>query len=76
MRTIEVILILVGILLIAFTVTMIITFWRMGTVPDTLITCFYGALAGECGVMGWIKTAKVRHQERNWIKEDQDEHKK
>lgn len=76
MRTMDVILIIVGILLIAFTVTMIITFWRMGTVPDTLITCFYGALAGECGVMGWIKTAKVRHQERNWIKEDQDEHKK
>ena len=76
MRTMDVILIIVGILLIAFTVTMIITFWRMGTVPDTLITCFYGALAGECGVMGWIKTAKVRHQERSWIKEDQDEHKK
>ena len=76
MRTMDFILIIVGILLIAFTVTMIITFWRMGTVPDTLITCFYGALAGECGVMGWIKTAKVRHQERNWIKEDQDEHKK
>ena len=70
MKTMDLILIIVGVLLIAFTVTMIVTFWRMGTVPDTLITCFYGALAGECGVMGWIKTAKVRHEDRKWYKED------
>ena len=39
-------------------------------VPDTLITCFYSAMAGECGVMGWIKTAKVRNQDRKWTEED------
>lgn len=73
MKTMDLILIIVGIMLIAFTVTMIVTFWRMGMVPDTLITCFYGALAGECGIMGWIKTAKVRHEDRKWFKEDQNE---
>ena len=70
MKTMDLILIILGVLLIAFTVTMIITFWRIGAVPDTLITCFYGSLAGECGIMGWIKTAKVRHQDRQWYKED------
>ena len=72
MKTMDLILIIVGTLLIAFTVTMIVIFWRMGTVPDTLITCFFGAIAGECGIMGWIKTAKVRHEDRKWYKEDQD----
>lgn len=70
MKTMDFILVIVGVLLIAFTVTMIITFWRFAMVPDTLITCFFGALAGECGIMGWIKTSKVRHQERKWQKED------
>ena len=76
MKTMDFILVIVGVLLIAFTVTMIVIFWRMGTVPDTLITCFYGAIAGECGIMGWIKTAKVRHQEHQWMRGDEDGDKK
>lgn len=75
MRTMDIILLVVGVLLIAFVVAMIVTFWRFGTVPDTLITCFFGAVASECGIMGWIKTAKVRHQEHEWEKENKQEDK-
>jgi hypothetical protein len=70
MKTMDIILIIVAVLVIAFTVTMILLFLRYAMVPDTLITCFYAAMAGECGIMGWIKTAKVRNQERKWMEED------
>lgn len=70
MKTMDIILVIVAVLVIAFTVTMIWVFLRYATVPDTLITCFYAAVAGECGIMGWIKTAKVRYQERKWMEED------
>lgn len=66
MKTMDLILIIVGVLLIAFTVVMIITFWRYAMIPDTLVTCFFGTIAGECGIMGWIKTAKVRHEDQAW----------
>lgn len=75
MKTMDIILVIVAVLVIAFTVTMILVFLRYAMVPDTLITCFYAAVAGECGIMGWIKTAKVRYQERQWMKEDLNESK-
>ena len=61
MKTMDVILVLIGVFLLIFTVTMIVVFVFCGTVPDTLITCVFAALGGECGVMGWIKTAKEKH---------------
>ena len=66
----NVILIIVGISLLVFTVTMIHLFETYGSVPDTLITCVFGALAGECGIMGWIKTSKERRRDRKWELED------
>lgn len=70
MRTSNKILIFVSILLVVFTLTMIVLFVRYGSIPDTLCTCVFGALAGECGILGWIKTSKVRHLERRWEQED------
>lgn len=69
-RTMDLILIIVGLLLISFTVSMILIFRKYGSVPDTLITCVFAALAGECGVMGIIKTTKIRYEDREWYKED------
>ena len=69
-RTMDFILIIVGILLVSFTIAMIILFQKYGSVPDTLITCVFAALAGECGVMGIIKTTKIRYEDREWYKED------
>lgn len=68
----DVILIIVGIVLIAFTVTMIIVYVHTGGIPDTLCTCVFAALGGECGVMGWIKTTKDRHRERKYELEDRE----
>ena len=69
----NVILIIVGVCLFFFTVVMIHTFREYGSVPDTLVTCVFAALGGECGIMGWIKTSKDRRREREWEVEDRKE---
>lgn len=71
--TMNVILIIVGVSLLAFTVAMIQLFREYGAVPDTLITCVFAALGGECGVMGWIKTTKERNKERDWELQDRED---
>lgn len=73
MGTMNLILIIMFLCLTSFTITMIWLFTMFGSVPDTLITCVFAALAGECGIMGWIKTTKERTRERKWEKQDQRE---
>lgn len=69
----DIILIIVGISLLAFTIAMIRLFREYGAVPDTLVTCVFAALGGECGIMGWIKTTKDRNKERKWEVQDRQE---
>lgn len=69
----NIILVIVGVCLFTFTAAMIQVFKEYGAVPDTLITCVFAALGGECGIMGWIKTSKDRSRERNWEVEDRQE---
>ena len=68
--TMDVILMIVGVALTAFTIEMIQIFKATGTEPSTLETCVFAALGGECGVMGWIRTNKDRYREREWQQED------
>lgn len=72
----NIILVIVGVSLFAFTIAMIQIFRECGAVPDTLVTCVFAALGGECGIMGWIKTTKDRRQERTWEVEDRREAKR
>lgn len=69
----NIILVIVGLSLLAFTAEMIWLYWRTGAIPDTLCTCVFAALGGECGVMGWIKTTKDRRQEHKWEVEERRE---
>ena len=71
-RTMDVILVVIAIALTAFTLEMIVIFKETGTIPDTLCTCVFAALGGECGAMAWIKTSKERREDRKWIQEDQE----
>lgn len=73
--TMNLILIIVGLFLVLFTMKMISLFERYGMVPDTLINCVFVALAGECGIMGWIKTTKDKNKDRQWILEDRKQEK-
>lgn len=68
--TMDLILLLVFICLVIFTVTMIRLFQVYGSVPDTLVTCVFATLGGECGILGWIKTNKDKRQDRRWQRED------
>lgn len=72
MKTMDIILVIMGALIIAFTVTMIILYVKTGGVPDTLVGCFFGACTGEFGVMGWIKSTKDKYLKRDIKKEDKD----
>ena len=58
--TMNFILILLGVLGTAFTVTMIVVYCKTGGIPDTLVTCFFAAVFGECGVMGMLRHAKIK----------------
>ena len=50
--------------LLAFTITMIAVYCLTGGVPDTLITCVFAAMTGECGFMAVIKSMKVKHEDK------------
>lgn len=69
--TMDIILVIIAIALLAFTIEMIQLFRETGMIPDTLVTCVFAALGGECGAMAWIKTTKERNKEREWSVEDQ-----
>ena len=69
-RTMDVILIIIGLLTVAFTVEMIHIFKTQYAVPDSLVAGFFAAVTGECGFMGLIKSMKIRHEDRKWMLED------
>ena len=56
----DLILLVIGIFLALFTAAMIVIHCITGSTPDTLITCVFGICGVEGGVMGWIKTAKMK----------------
>lgn len=64
------ILVLIGIVMVWFTLEMIQIFKEYGSIPDTLVNCVFIATTGECGIMGWIKTTKDKYREREWRQED------
>lgn len=53
-------LIFVGVLLIAYTIADMFIFWHTGSEPYTLTACVFGVCGLESGVLGWIKTTKVK----------------
>ncbi len=58
-------LIILLVVTLAFTGMMIYLFMQYQAVPDTLITCFFTAVCGECGILGWIKTSKEKHKKND-----------
>lgn len=45
--------------MILFTITMIVTFWKFGAIPDALIEPFFGFFGIEGGALGIIKVSEV-----------------
>ncbi len=69
-KTMDVILIIMGIATLIFTIAMIWIFVKTGAIPDTLCNCFFAFVGGECGVMGWIQTNKKKYN--NTEKDDEE----
>ena len=51
-------------LIIAFTVVNMILSVKGCFISDTLVTCVFGVLGGELGIMGWIKSSKEKSETR------------
>lgn len=73
--TMNIILILMGVFLLAFIITMVVVFVRQGSIPDTLVVSVFSLCGGECGIMGWIKNHKEKVQDRKWELDDRKERK-
>ena len=70
MGTMDRILVLEAVFLVAYTVADLAVFWHTGSEPATLTGCVFGVCGLENGVMGWIKTNKDKQQDRKWAEED------
>ena len=58
-KTSNAVLLVLGLFLLAFIVTMIVTFWVKGSVPDTLVQYTLGAGGLEAVLLAGIKISKV-----------------
>jgi hypothetical protein len=72
-KTSDVALVLVFAVLVVFTAYMCVLYRECGSIPDTLVTCVFATLGGECGALAWIRTTKEKYKDREWQKEDEKE---
>ena len=69
----DVVLVLLAVVLIAYIVANLIIFVAVGSEPSTLTACVFGVATGELGIMGWIKNTKDRKRDREWEQEDKQD---
>ena len=61
----DIILIILGVAILVFTITMIAVFCVFQAVPDTLVQCFFACCGSEGGFMAVIMVAKKLTEGRN-----------
>ncbi len=64
-KTSDIVLVILGVFLLAFIVTMIVIFCVKGSVPDTLIQCTMGTGSIEAFALAWIKVRKIKASDRS-----------
>ena len=72
MGTMDKVLILEGVILVAYTAADLAVFWHTGNEPATLTACVFGVCGFENGVMGWLTTTKEKVRDRRWEQEDRE----
>lgn len=72
MGTMDKILVIVAVFLVAFVTVLLWMYFVTGGIPDTLCTCVFACCGGEFGIMGWIKTNKDKLRDRKYELEDRD----
>ena len=71
-KTMNVALVITCLFAVMFTAVMIWLFVQYNAIPDTLVNCVFLALTGECGILGWIKTSKCKHESKKEEKDDEE----
>lgn len=71
-KALDVALIVVAFVFLAFTTAMIVTFWRFQMVPDGLVAGFYASCGIEVVMAAWIEVAKKKAEPHQ--KEDLYDH--
>lgn len=74
--TLNVILIIVFLLFLRFNAQMIEIYREQGSIPETYAITVVGALIGECGICGWIRTTKDKrrkHEEQSECDDNSEE---
>lgn len=61
MKTSNIVLLVLGILLVAFIIVNLWLFNKYQMVPDVLISSVLALFLSECGWMAWIRTAKSKY---------------
>lgn len=61
MKVMNLVLLVVAVVLIGYTAVALYLFYKTSCEPSTLTTCVFAVCGCECGVMGWIKTAKEKN---------------
>lgn len=71
--TLNLVLIFVGIYMVYINWKMLAVYVECGSAPESAWCALIGALIGEAGICGWIRTNKDKCQDRKWQKEDEKE---
>ena len=59
-KTSKLVLLILGLLLVAFVVKMIQLYETTGGIPDTLVSCVLGGGLAELALTAWITVSKVK----------------
>ncbi len=74
-KTMDLILIVLGVATLLFTLKMISLFETYGSIPDTLVERYFTTVVGEAGFMGLITVFKIWSAKHEFLKKDKDEKK-
>lgn len=72
-KTSNIVLIVIAIMLIIFTTVMIYCFLKIGSCPDILITSVFAACLGELGFLSHIKTTKQKYRDDAPYEDEEEE---
>lgn len=62
-KALDIALIIDVVLLVAFSIAMIVTFWVKESIPDTLVVSFFTVCGFECGAAASITNAKSKNKQ-------------
>ena len=65
MKTMNKILIILGITTIVFIAVCFYFIWHNRLIPDSLIYSYFSAIGAEGFIMGWIKTVKTKGEKKD-----------